>query len=152
MSSTTLTRRNEGATTLPGLMSDFFNVDPFFKPGWLDRELSRNMPAVNIKETEKEFRIEVVAPGFKKEEFSIDLEGDVLTLSAERKSETKEEDPDARYTRREYNYSSFVRSFSLPENSQPEKIKAHYEDGVLHLDLPKKSNGGHKGKKKVSIT
>jgi HSP20 family protein len=124
--------------------SEFFPTafDDFFKPwnewfgngGRWTKELS--VPAVNITETDNEFSITVAAPGLKKSDFNIDVEGNMLTISSE-KEESKEE-KDALYTRKEYNYSSFSRSFTLPEEVNKEKIEATYEDGVLKLALPKK--------------
>jgi HSP20 family protein len=114
-------------------------VNEFFKPwnDWFDNGFERaiSVPAVNIAETDKQYDVAVAAPGMKKDDFKIDLEGDMLTISAE-KAETKEE-KDKQYNRREYNYSSFSRSFTLPEGVKRDKIEAKYEDGVLHLILPK---------------
>ena len=117
-------------------------LDDFFKPWneWLGnrgrwgREL--NVPAVNVTENENEYILTLAAPGLQKSDFNIDVEGNMLTISSE-KEESKEE-KDARYTRKEYNYSSFSRSFTLPEEVNREKIDAKYEEGVLKLALPKK--------------
>jgi len=78
-----------------------------------------------------------VAPGFKKEDFKLKVEDDVLTISAESKSEKKEEGKEKEYTRREYSYSSFTRSFHLPDNVKDDSITASYQDGILKLELPK---------------
>jgi HSP20 family protein len=91
---------------------------------------------VNITENKEDYRVSVAAPGLKKSDFKIDVEGNMLTISSE-KEESKEE-KDARYTRKEYSYSSFNRSFALPEEVNREKIEATYEDGVLKVLLPKK--------------
>lgn len=111
---------------------DFLNIDQFFNGGWEKDQV----PAVNISEDEKSYAIEVVAPGFRKEDFKLRVEDDILTISAETKSENKEE-RGKQYTRREYSYSSFTRSFHLPDNVKDDKIAASYQDGVLKLDLPK---------------
>ena len=116
-------------------------IDDFFKPwtqwfgdsGRWGREL--NVPAVNVIENNNEYTITLAAPGFKKSDFNIDVEGNMLTISSE-KEESKEEKDD-RYSRKEYNYSSFSRSFTLPEEVMKDKIEAVYEDGVLRLTLPK---------------
>ena len=114
-------------------------VNEFFKPwnDWLDNGFERavSVPAVNITETDKQYNVSVAAPGMQKEDFKIALDRDILTISAE-KEETKEE-KDKQYNRREYNYSSFSRSFTLPAEVKRDKIEAKYEDGVLHLVLPK---------------
>jgi len=94
-----------------------------------------SVPAVNITETDSQYSITMAAPGMKKEDFKIDLQGDMLTISAE-KEDTKE-DKNKKYNRREYNYSSFCRSFTLPEEVRRDNIEAKYEDGVLHLALTK---------------
>ena len=114
-------------------------MNDFFKPwnDWLDNgfEKTLSVPAVNITEVDCQYNIAVAAPGMKKDDLKIDLEGDMLTISAE-KEETKEE-KDNQYNRREYNYSSFSRSFALPEAVKRDKIEAKYENGVLNLVLPK---------------
>jgi len=114
-------------------------VDDFFKPWneWFDNgfEKTLSVPAVNITEVDGQYNISVAAPGMKKDDFKIDLEGDMLIISAE-KEETKEEKK-KKYNRKEYNYSSFSRSFTLPTEVKRDKIEAKYEDGVLNLVLPK---------------
>lgn len=96
-----------------------------------------NQPSVNVLEKEDHFRMEIAAPGLLKEDFKINLEGELLTISA--KKEAKEEVKDEKYTRREFSYQSFQRSFTLPENVNAEKIGAAYENGVLILNLPKRA-------------
>lgn len=118
-----------------------FFMDDFFKPwdSWFDKGLMGRMntvPAVNITENKDDFKVAMAAPGMKKDDFSIDMEGNMLTISCE-KEENKEE-KDERFNRKEYNYSSFSRSFTLPDDINKEKIEARYEDGVLKLVLPKK--------------
>ncbi|MFI5164947.1 MAG: Hsp20/alpha crystallin family protein [Bacteroidia bacterium] len=115
--------------------------EDFFKPWneWYDdRSFFGKMikvPAVNVTETKDFFMVSLAVPGLKKNDFKIDIEGNMLTISSE-KEETIEE-KDAKFTRKEYNYSSFSRSFTLPEEVKREKIEAIYEDGVLKLTLPK---------------
>lgn len=122
---------------------DFFDDDTFrFPSRFLDRPLfndafftNANVPAVNIKEAEGEFQIEMAAPGFRKEDLHVDLEDGVLTIWSERKEEKKEEKD--QYTRREFSFSSFRRSFSLPQVADESKVKATFNDGVLRLSVPK---------------
>ena len=95
-----------------------------------------SMPAVNITEKNDQYQVSLAAPGLKKEDFKIDLNGTVLTISSEKEEST--ENNDEKYNRKEYNYSSFSRSFSLPEEINKEKIEAKYEDGVLKISLPRK--------------
>jgi HSP20 family protein len=95
-----------------------------------------NVPAVNITERKDDYLVSLAAPGLKKEDFKINLEGNMLTISSEK--EEKNEEKDEKYTRQEYSYSSFERSFTLPDEVNQDKIDAHYQDGVLNLVLPKK--------------
>jgi HSP20 family protein len=117
----------------PSLFDDF--VKPWNE--WFDTSSAITVPAVNITENVNDYNISVAAPGLKKNDFHINVDGNMLTISAE-KEETKEEKEGENYTRKEYNYSSFSRSFTLPQEVNREKIEASYEDGVLKLVLPKK--------------
>jgi HSP20 family protein len=117
------------------MMRDFFNVGSFFDDSWLSR-FENKFPAVNISENERQYEIDLVVPGFKKEDIKIKVDDNMLTVSAETKTESKEEDK-REFTRREYNYSSFTRSFHLPDNAKDDNIDAHYEDGVLTIKIPK---------------
>ena len=116
--------------------------DDFFTKDLLDLSRSRfgessfSMPSVNVREDDKCFEIQVAAPGMKKEEFNISLERNVLTISSEKKYENEE--VEEKYTRREFNYSSFSRSFTLPEQTEHDAISAVYEDGILKVSVPKK--------------
>jgi HSP20 family protein len=128
---------------------DFFNVDNFFDNNWLSK-WERDFPAVNIAEDEKNYSVEVVAPGFQKEDFKLKVEDDILTISAESRSEKKENGKGKEYTRREYSYSSFTRSFRLPDDVKDDSIGASYKDGVLTLELPK-SKVQTKASKEIAI-
>ena len=128
--------------------------DDFFKPWneWFDGGLwgkTMNIPAVNIKEHKDGFIVSLAAPGLKKEDFKIDVDGNMLTISSE-KEETKDE-KDTRFTRKEYNYSSFSRSFTLPEEINKEKIVAKYENGLLKLSLPRKEEAKKTIAKHISV-
>jgi HSP20 family protein len=101
-----------------------------------DNPLERGkMPAVNVKDNEKNYEIDVSAPGMKKEDFNISVENRILTISAEVKDE--KEVKEDKYTRREFVSSSFNRSFSLPENVEENNIEAKYENGILKVTVPK---------------
>jgi HSP20 family protein len=117
-----------------GFMSpwkNFLDIENFF-----DRSLIKTTyPAINVSEDDKNIMVEVVAPGFKKDDFKLNCEEDILTISAEARAEYKNEDKE--YSRREYNYNSFTRSFNLPDNVNKDKIAAHYSDGILNLTIPK---------------
>src|ERR1700744_4717880 len=100
-------------------------------------KLVTRIPAVNIAETENEFHIELAVPGLKKEDFKISLDKNVLSISAEKKAEETTTEG-KKYSKREYSYNSFVRSFTLPESADYGKIDAAYADGVLKLSVAKK--------------
>jgi HSP20 family protein len=135
MSSKALSKTNE---FLPSVFDDFFKPwNEWFGNGGLTAR-ALTLPAVNIVENKDDYKISVAAPGLKKADFKIDVEGNILTISSE-KEETKEE-KDARHTRKEYNYSSFERSFTLPETVKQDNIDAVYEEGVLKITLPKKED------------
>ncbi|MCW5924945.1 MAG: Hsp20/alpha crystallin family protein [Saprospiraceae bacterium] len=114
-------------------------LDEFFNRGisnFIGSDHLPNVPAVNIIETDESFKLELAAPGFDKQDFSINVENDFLTLSASR--ETKNEESNERYTRREFSATSFQRSFKLPKTVNQDAIGAVYENGVLSVTLGKK--------------
>ena len=117
------------------LFEDFFNDMPVLKTDFDQSEWNGFAP-VNIKETEKSYDLEVVAPGFEKADFKVNVDQNILTISAEKKNETKEENE--KQIRREYNHRSFKRSFTLDEKIDASNIEAKYVNGVLTLNLPKK--------------
>jgi HSP20 family protein len=131
----TLVKKNNGRQLADPWM-DFFDVDNMFGRSWM-KPFDKSLPAVNISENEKTYNVEVVAPGMKKEDFKVNVEEDILTISAESKHESSEEDKDRQYSRREYSHSSFTRSFRLPDNAKDDAIDACYQDGVLKLSIPK---------------
>lgn len=130
---------------LPSLMNDFFKPDWF---GGMD-SFNNNVPAVNIKETEKDFMLELAIPGFKKDDFNIEVDNDVLTISSEVKTEN--ETTEENYTRREFSINSFKRAFTLPESVDEDNINAAYEEGILKLTLPKKEEALPKPKRMIEI-
>lgn len=120
---------------MPNLFDDFFGRnfwnDVFEKPEW------SSSPAVNVYEHKEDFEIEVAAPGLDKKDFHIDLKDNVLTVSSQKK-EQKEEKDGEKVVFSEFNYSSFSRSFRLPEGVDANKIKAKHKDGILTILLPKR--------------
>lgn len=138
-----LTRRSDK----PFLWSDLFD-DDFFAPLLTPRHHS--MPAVNIKEDEKRFTLDLAVPGIDKKYLKIEIKEDVLTISSERKEE--KEGTLENYKRREFSYSSFCRSFSLPENINRDKIEANYKDGLLTVVLPKQHEEKAKFSKEIKIS
>jgi HSP20 family protein len=118
-------------------------VNPFFSDVYnllndsvLSDKFAIRTPAVNIAETENEFEVELAVPGLKKEDLKINLEKNVLTVSAEKKAEEVNEPK--KFSKREYSYSSFTRSFTLPQSADQNKIEADYTDGILKLTIAKK--------------
>jgi len=129
---------------------------PFYMPNFFDddfptfSERSNTMPAVNIREDEKKYFLELAIPGNDKNNLKIDINEDVLTISSEIKNET-EENKDG-YKRKEFSYSSFCRSFYIPENVNRDKIEANYKDGVLNVGLPKQEEEKNKITRQIKIS
>jgi len=120
----------------PNFWDELFNDN--YLPGFFDRESDKNglsLPAVNVEENDKEYRIEVAAPGLEKEDLKISVEDSVLTISSEKKTENEEKDD--QYIRREFSYNSFRRSFNLPEETNLDKVSAKHKNGVLNVYIPK---------------
>ena len=117
---------------LPSIFNDFFDND------WMVRA-NATAPAINVFETEKEYKVELAAPGMTKEDFNVHIDEDNnLVISMEKKVENKEEDKkEGRYLRREFSYSKFEQTMVLPDDVDKEKIAAHVENGVLSIALPK---------------
>ncbi|MBX6379536.1 MAG: Hsp20/alpha crystallin family protein [Thermoflavifilum aggregans] len=125
-------------------------LDEFFGDDWFRGvQTGTRVPAVNIHETNTSYELELAAPGLKKSDFKISVDGDVLTISAEKKEEKEEKH--RKVTRREFNFTSFSRSFTLPDSVDVDKIKASYEDGVLKLELPKKEIAVKQAPKEISV-
>lgn len=130
--------------TLPNVFDELFQ-------DWAQGSVAKSKSvSVNVIENENEYKIEVVAPGFDKSDFNIDLDNNLLTISTEKKEQTEETEPN--YTRREYRFDSFKRSFELPENAvEAEQISAKYEAGILNILLPKKEEAKPQPIKKIEI-
>lgn len=140
----TLMRRT-GFPTLSDFLEDF----------WDDRGLTTSrtnlsMPAVNVSETDDQFRIDVAAPGFDKGDFNINIENNVLTISSEKQIENKKEEETL--SRREFMYGAFQRSFNLPASVDADKIKAKYDNGVLKINIPKREEAKSKPPKRIDIS
>ena len=131
----TLVKFGNGQKNYP--VNPFFNdvFDSILNDTFIGDKLISRVPAVNIAENENEFHIELAAPGLKKEDFKINLDKNVLSVSADKKVENVE---GTKFSKREYNYTSFTRSFTLPETVDHSKINAEYTDGVLTLTVAKR--------------
>lgn len=141
-----LARINRGH--VPTYWDDFFN-DKFFN-NFNTANFKGTSPAVNVVEEEDAFRIEMAVPGLSKEDFRIDLEKEVLTISSENGEKSDDKRPN--YRRREFSYSTFKRSFELPECIDMESIKATSDAGILTIHLPKKEEMVEKAPKQIEIT
>lgn len=134
----------------PSVFNDFFDTDKFFQTDAWFKDFGKSLPAVNIKETEKNFLIELAVPGFKKEDIKVHVENEIINIHAESKHEKSDEKE--RYTRKEFSYSSFSRSFSLPKTANGEKVNAKYENGVLHVEIAKKEEAiKQNNRKEISV-
>jgi len=124
---------NRNQSLLPGFNDVFDSIfnDTFFN----DRMVVR-VPAANISESENNFHVELAAPGLKKEDFKLNLDRNVLNISVEQRGEDNNDQRN--YSKREYSYSSWVRSFTLPESANADNIEASYTDGVLKIDIAKR--------------
>lgn len=110
------------------------------------------LPAVNIAESENDFSIEVAAPGMRKEDFKINFDGGTLTISSEHQAEKKRDKKEGRYSRHEFSYQSFNRSFSIPDNLvDGDKIQAQYNNGILKISLPKREEVKPRPPKQIAI-
>ena len=127
-------RTNPIERTFDQMFKNVFNDD--FDGFFVNPFASQTFPAVNVVEGKENFRIDFSVPGFSKGDFNIKLDGNILTVSGEKKAEVKKEEEN--YTMREFTHNSFSRSFTLPETVNPEQIGAEYTDGILKLTLPKR--------------
>ena len=149
----TLAKRNGGlSAALPSLFDDFFYRDLF---NWGNTNFSNTnttIPAVNIKETADNYEVEVAAPGMTKKDFKVELNGNELTISSERTNQNEEREGE-RYSRKEFSYQSFQRTFTLQKEVMDiDKIQAKYENGLLHLLIPKKEEAKQKPPRLIQIS
>lgn len=148
----TLLKRYESKyPSFPSIFDNWFSRDMM---DWMNRNFSdtnTTVPAVNVSETENEFQIDVAAPGMTKDDFKITLEHDTLTISSEKKDDQTEKQ-DGQITRREFSYQSFSRSFTIPERIvDGDRISAKYNNGLLHIVLPKKEEAKPKPSRIIDI-
>ncbi|MEQ6118475.1 Hsp20/alpha crystallin family protein [Reichenbachiella sp. MALMAid0571] len=124
-------------TLIKSKLPDWTSLTDFFDDDWLKNRFKHSdwAPAVNVVDNEKDYEIEVAAPGLKKEDFNVTVENGILTVSG--KTEKEEEEKDKNYTRKEFSSKSFVKNFTLPDNIEEDSVVAKYQDGVLSLVLNK---------------
>lgn len=142
---------------LPRVASELFDANSFFPPriwdfdgDFFEMEFFNKMPAVNVIDNGKEYRFELAAPGLERKDFKVELIEGMLTISAEKKEESKEEQEN--FTRREFSFNRFSRTFRLPENCLLDALDAKYENGVLRLTLPKKEVVQQKAIKEIKVS
>lgn len=144
-------RRQDNLPEFSSIFDRFFNSDLF---DWSTRNFSdtnTTLPAVNVVEDEEKYMVEMAAPGMKRDDFKVELHNNQLRISSERQNEESDEDRSRNYSRREFSYQSFMRSFSLPETVDPEKIEAKYDAGILKLILHKREEAKPKPAKLIKI-
>jgi HSP20 family protein len=147
-----LIKRDNFVPSVNSLLEDFFSREFF---DWNDKNFTlvgNTLPSVNLKETEKEYRIELAAPGLKKDDFKVELNNNVLSISSEHREESIEKSKRENFARKEFNYQSFLRSFNLPESIDNDKVKAQYENGILHVNVAKKASSALRSAKRIPIS
>lgn len=135
----------------PSLFDRFFNNDLFDWSASNYSNTNTTLPSVNIKESSDDFEVEVAAPGFTKNDFRIELNHDLLTISSDKEIENETKDGQI-FSLREFSYQSFSRSFTLPNTADSEKIGAKYENGILRIVIPKKEEARPKPARQISIS
>ena len=149
---TILKRNGDVFSSIPSLWNDVITKDLF---NWNQSNYSNTgttIPAVNIKETPETFEVEMAAPGMTKDDFKIELDGNMLTITSEKDSQYEDNESE-KYSRKEFSYQSFQRMFQLPKDVvDSEKINAKYENGVLHLLIPKREEVKQKARRTINIS
>jgi HSP20 family protein len=141
------------AEDLSSYIDRLFQSDPFLQGDFFtsNKPLHLSMPAVNIAENTDAYVVALAVPGRKKEDFSLALNAQTLTIKGAAKTENDEEDTHGRFTRREFGYQAFSRSFQLPQTVDPQRIDAQYEAGILQITLAKKEEAKDKGPRTIAI-
>ena len=137
--------------SIHNFFDDFITKDLF---DWTDRNfaaIGSNLPSVNLKETDTEIEVELAAPGMKREDFKVEVDNDMLMISSEKEEKKEEVSKKENFIRREFNYQSFSRTFSLPETIDENKIEANYKDGILHVVVGKKEGLKKRALKSIPI-
>jgi len=140
----------KNSNQLPSLFDRFFDGELF---DWNNRNFSNTnttLPSVNIKEDQDKFTVEVAAPGFEKSDFKLELNHNSLTISSEKKVENETKEGEV-FTKREFSYQSFTRSFTLPQIADGDRIEANYDNGILTVAIPKKEEAKPKPSRVIEI-
>jgi HSP20 family protein len=145
-----LLRKNEDHPVWPNFFNDFFNRN---WNDWTNRNFSETnttLPSVNIKERENDYEVEMAAPGLGKEDFKIELDHEILTISSEKKTENETKKGQL-FTRKEFSYQSFTRSFTLPDTADNDRISAIYDNGILKVLIPKREESKARAARTIDI-
>jgi HSP20 family protein len=147
------------ARGLSRVLTDWLDSDSIFDRDLFDLRTSSlfarpgiNIPSANVREDEKEYAIELAAPGLKRDDFTLEVDNGTLTVSAQKEEKSEERKKKDGYFRREYSYDSFSRSFVLPDNVREDEIKAQYNDGILTVSIPKVQGTPPKPSKKIAVS
>ncbi len=146
-----LVKRNSYSPLVSSLFEDVLSRDIM---DWSDKNFSTmgsSLPSVNLKETDKKIEVELAAPGLKKEDFKVQIDNNILSISSEKEEEKEETKKKGNYYRKEFNYQSFCRTFSLPDYADENNINANYKDGILHVEIAKKEGSQKKIAKNITI-
>lgn len=146
-----LVKRNSYSPLVSSLFEDVLSRDIM---DWSDKNFSTmgsSLPSVNLKETDKKIEVELAAPGLKKEDFKVQIDNNILSISSEKEEEKEETRKKGNYYRKEFNYQSFCRTFSLPDYADENNINANYKDGILHVEIAKKEGSQKKIAKNITI-
>jgi HSP20 family protein len=152
---TTLAKRQNPRGIQSTLSPTWYNpFDRFFRndfPSFWDGDNVSTMPSINVSEDKDSLNVEMAVPGLKKEDFKIDVDRNMVTISCEKESDTGEPETKSRYSTREYNYYGFSRSFTIPDHADPSKISAKYNDGILRLSIPKKPEAQKNTSQRITV-
>lgn len=146
-----LVKRKSYSPLVSSLFEDVLSRDIM---DWSDKNFSTmgsSLPSVNLKETDKKIEVELAAPGLKKEDFKVQIDNNILSISSEKEEEKEETKKKGNYYRKEFNYQSFCRTFSLPDYADENNINANYKDGILHVEIAKKEGSQKKIAKNITI-
>ena len=144
--------KNSGMSPIASIFDEFMSRDLM---DWSDKNFSAigsSLPSANLKETDNKIEVELAAPGMKKNDFNVEIENHMLTISSEKKEEKEKKRKKDNYYRKEFNYQSFSRSFSLPDYADENSVKANYKDGILDIDIAKKEAPQKSAAKKIAIS
>lgn len=146
-----IVKRNGFAPIVNTLFDDILSRDLVDWSGKNFSSLGSNLPSVNLKETDKKIEVELAAPGLKKEDFKIEIDNNMLSISSEKEEEKEEKRKKDNYYRKEFNYQSFSRAFTLPDYADENKVTANYKDGILHVEIAKKEGITNKVAKTIAV-